>query len=831
MNRFLKAIGKHSKIVLVVIFCLTVFFFYNALNIRINASFSAFMPWGESTDYYEGGVSGQVAKLGTPKAEKASLVLVGRENGERITLKDSSTSIPVEYVPYEDVVDVNDLPPIEPQVGADYPRGSNYIVLVQADDLFTAKKLNLVEYVMTKLENMNELFNKQSVLDFVTVEKRGSRLGVFPMDPREGEYWTEEEAKILEERIARDPVVKYYLVGGSGDSLLYQFSISNVSASRLDEINSTLDIFRENGIEVYLNGGSVITDKIMEYLNKDLITLVSLSLVVILVVFFLSFKSIKSVFITASLSIIALIWTLGTMTLIDIPLSILNVVTPCMVLTLGSAYSVHVVSEYYSRSRENPGISALDGTKGIYKTIAYACITTVLGFLCLCISQTEGLKEFGISVSFGIAYCAVLACFYLPAIFSLIGPPKQKNVRRYNSGLLSRLVDIVSKLVVKYWFVLIAILAVLICAYLYVDDRIPVNSNYMSYFPESDEFGKESRHFASELGGATPYTITIKAPESSTRFFTQSENLAKVRAYETKLMENPDFLQIISFPAYVAYANEVMNGNNSIPESAGLTNMLHHLIVAMSANVSQLSSIISSDGNTISIVLQHWDSVEHDLMTSESITRTYTDIVSNLDLLPEGTSVSVSGSPLPNIKFSNRLISDQNRSTYLSLAVVFIFAWITARSFRQGFLTIVPVVCGIMINYVFMFLLGIPFDIITVSFSSIAIGCGVDDAIHFMIRVNEKRKMYPDLKIDSLIAETIVETGRPIILTTISIVCGMMMLSFASYTPIRYFGLLMSITLFGCMVSTLIFLPPVAILIDRIKKSIALKKKDGHTDR
>ena len=87
------------------------------------------------------------------------------------------------------------------------------------------------------------------------------------------------------------------------------------------------------------------------------------------------------------------------------------------------------------------------------------------------------------------------------------------------------------------------------------------------------------------------------------------------------------------------------------------------------------------------------------------------------------------------------------------------------------------------------------------------------------------------MKIDSLIAETIVETGRPIILTTISIVCGMMMLSFASYTPIRYFGLLMSITLFGCMVSTLIFLPPVAILIGRIKKSIALKKKDGHTDR
>lgn len=823
MNNFLKVIGKHSRIVLLVIASLTVFFLYHALDIRINASFSAFMPWGESTDYYDGGISGQVAKLGTEKAERESIALINRENGERVILNDSDTSIPVAQVPYADVVDVRDLPPIKPQEGADYPRSTNYLILVQSEDLFTAKKLNLVEYVMSDLENMNEFFNKQSVLDFITVEKRGTRLGVRPMDPREGEYWTEEEAKLLETRIANDPVVKYYLVGGSGDSLLYQFSISNVSSAKLKEIDSKLDLLRENGIEVYLNGGAVINDKVMEYLNRDLITLVSLSLVVILVVFFISFKSIKSVFITASLSIIALIWTFGTMALVDIPLSILNVVTPCMVLTLGSAYSVHVVSEYYSKRKENPDITAIEGTKGIYKTIAYACITTVLGFLCLCISQTEGLREFGISVSFGIAYCAILACFYLPAVFSLIGPPKEKQVRKYDSGVLVRFVSLISKLVVRYWVLLLVVLCLLICAYFYVDDKISVNSNYMSYFPESDLFGRESKHFAAELGGATPYTITITAPEGSTRFFTQSENLAKVRAYEEKLMENPDFLQVISFSSYVAYANSIMSGVHGIPESAGLANMLHHLILMMSSSVSQLSTIISDDANTIGIVLQHWDAEEQDLMTAGSITRTYVDIVSNLGMLPEGTSVSVSGSPLPNIKFSNRLLSDQNRSTLLSLAVVFLFAWITARSLRQGFLTIVPVLCGIMINYVFMFLAGIPFDIITVSFSSIAIGCGVDDAIHFMIRVNEKRKGHPAVKIDDLIAMTIKDTGRPIILTTTSIICGMMMLSFASYTPIRYFGLLMSVTLFGCMASTLIFLPSVAILVDRIKTRFVTK--------
>ncbi|MDY5908984.1 MAG: MMPL family transporter, partial [Bullifex sp.] len=118
---------------------------------------------------------------------------------------------------------------------------------------------------------------------------------------------------------------------------------------------------------------------------------------------------------------------------------------------------------------------------------------------------------------------------------------------------------------------------------------------------------------------------------------------------------------------------------------------------------------------------------------------------------------------------------------------------------------------------IFMFFAEIPFDVVTVSFTSIAVGCGVDDAIHFCLRYRNLRKGNPELSVSSAITATIRQTGYPIIITTVSIVFGMMMLSFASYTPIRYFGLLMSITLFGCMVSTILFLPSFMILVDRIK--------------
>ena len=63
----------------------------------------------------------------------------------------------------------------------------------------------------------------------------------------------------------------------------------------------------------------------------------------------------------------------------------------------------------------------------------------------------------------------------------------------------------------------------------------------------------------------------------------------------------------------------------------------------------------------------------------------------------------------------------------------------------------------------------------------------------------------------------LIETGRPIILTTISVDAGLIMLLFASYTPIQYFGILMCVALTAAMLATLCVLPPVLIAADKLR--------------
>ena len=820
MRDFFSFIEKHAISVIVVILAITVFFLINTFNIRLNGNYTAFFPYGEANRTYYGGKSGQIPDLGIDD----DLVEESINKAFSSVLENNATQVKVEYGEVNPSVlkkyDFTSLTPPSNEGDAPYG-GGTLLVLVEGNDLFTADSLNLIQYCINNLSSRKDVGAPYSVMDFVTLEGVGKRVGVVPMSSNSDGFWTDEEAKEFEEHVKNDPIVNYFLVGGDGKSIMFQFPLSWYNSQSEKEFEEIFAPLEEYGLNVYFNGGPVISTKVMEYLQRDLSLLMGLCIFMILITYYLSFRSKRSVLIPGSLSLIGLIWTVGTMSLMGYDITILNVVTPCMVITLGSAYSIHVLSEYYSHFKEDgtADLTPAQSAKRITSTIVLACITTVVGFLCLCVSKTEALREFGIAIGIGIAYCAVLACVYLPAILSITPPPKRKQIVHYDKGLIVKVVRFVSDFVTRYWIVLLIIFFVLTLVFFVVKDDIPIDSNYMSYFPESDKFGQESRAFAKAMGGTNPFIITITAPEGAKNYFLNHENLAKVRAYEEAILECPDLLQSISFTNYVSFANSLVGGNYGIPESNGLINMLSRLMtIVKGMGINEVSQLISDDFNTLRLTVQNWDSVEQDLMTTSSITRAYSTIVDNLSLLPEGTRVTISGDPILNVKFSNRLLNDQSISTILSIIIVLLIAIIVFRSPVKGIITIVPVLSGIMINYVFMYLTKIPFDMVTVSFSSIAIGCGVDNALHFMLRYSKKKK--EGILGTAAIKSTIVETGRPIFLSTMSIVLGMLMLSFGSYMPIRYFGLLMSVTLLGCMISTLIFLPPFAMLYCKIEDAI-----------
>ena len=711
--------------------------------------------------------------------------------------------------------------------GVKNPKGYYYdgfAIVITADDLFTPEMLTLITQAMEKLDNYSITGSCLSPFSFVTFEKKGSRIALTPMNPHQGYgQWTAEEAEIFRIRLLNDDVASNYLYSRDTNTIMLYYLTEYASPSQLKEMRSFLEPLREAGATVAVTGLSTISERLMHYLSKDLVVLLALCLAVILISYFCFFHSLRGVLIPASMSVIGIIWTLGWMAMKGYQLTLVTLLTPCLVLIVGSSYSIHMLSEYLTVAYEETGNKkqvTSTACSRIFSTILLAGTTTFIGFYSLTFAKTTAFRQFGLSIAVGVAFCVLLSLTYLPAILAVIRKPGARRLEKHSGGFLTKTVGKIALISTgHYRKSLIAFVLVLIL-FFFAQANVKYDSNYMSYFPKNDEIILENVYFAQTMGGTDPFYLTIRAPEGEKGYFLRPDVLKQVYEYEeTVLASCPDIMQSLSFTQYISFINRIYSGEQGIPDSAGMINTMNRYVMMLKNQMGNiLDLIINDDATEITLSMRNYDYMEQDLQTTASSKRIGQVLDYYRYLLPEGTTSRISCSAYDLSRGNDVVMSDQSITTLISFIAVFAISLICFRSLRLGLGVMLPVAFGIMSNYIFMWVFGISFDLVTVGFSSIAIGIGIDDALHFTMRYRARRKNFAEEDTRTALINVTKSTGKPIIETTVSIIAGMLMLLFGSYAPIRYFGMVMCMTLASTNLATLFILPAYLIITDRKKR-------------
>lgn len=697
-----------------------------------------------------------------------------------------------------------------------------FAIVITSEKLFTVEILSLISKMMGKMEAYPITGTCLSPFSFVTFTKNNSRIVMTPMNPHSGYGpWTQEEVDIFLERLMNDDVASNYMYDRKTNSVMLYYMNEYASDADLLEMRSYLQPLKDAGCTVAVTGLSTISERLMYYLNKDLVTLLLLCILIILINYGFFFRSVGKVLIPFSMSIIGIIWTLGWMAMNGYALTLVTLLTPCLVLVLGSSYSIHMLSEYIfeaeSQDLGNKDLAVNSG-KNIYKTIILAGTTTLVGFVSLTLATTQAFKEFGLCISVGVAFCIILSLTYLPAIISLLNRPKPKKMVKNQNSVFTSFIEKIANLSTNGYIVTIIIVSLFVVIFLLTNGYIQYDSNYMSYFPEEDEIIQENVYFAQTMGGTDPFYLTIRAPENEKDYFLRPEVLERVFLYEEAVLANcPDIVQSLSFTQYVAFINRIYSGERAIPKNKGMINTVNRYVTMIKNQTDSdvLDLIINDDATEMTLSMRNYDSVAQDLQTTASSKRIAQTLDEYRYLLPEDTTSRISCYAYDLARGNDIVMKDQNFTTILSFFAVFLIALITFASLKYSIGVMIPVACGIISNYIFMWLFGISFDLITVGFSSIAIGIGIDDALHFTSGYIKRKKEVSTETVSEILAYTIKRTGKPIIETTAAIVCGMLALTLGSYAPIRYFGLIMCVTLTSTNIATLFALPAYLSITDR----------------
>lgn len=175
------------------------------------------------------------------------------------------------------------------------------------------------------------------------------------------------------------------------------------------------------GVKFGITGQPILRMTIFDLLKRDaLFTLIVAATIILLLLFVMQRSYTQGFLIFAPLSI-GLIWTMGTLGWLGIPLSVATVALSSMILGLGVEYGVFVLARYNEERAKK--ISQLDSMKttvhGIGTAIIGSGLTTIVGFGVLSFASVPLIQHLGQTLALGIAYCLLAALFVNPVFILL----------------------------------------------------------------------------------------------------------------------------------------------------------------------------------------------------------------------------------------------------------------------------------------------------------------------------------------------------------------------------------------------------------------------------
>jgi uncharacterized protein len=689
------------------------------------------------------------------------------------------------------------------------------LIMVSGEKLFSIEGLQNFSNSYQKLQTVLPVREIIDPFSFTTLEKKGSRLTAVPLSPGSIAPKTEQDLEIFIERLAKSDFAAGFLSSENKDALVVILLIekTNKYKKMMKDIENILNPLRKD-MDVVVTGTLPFSAETEIFLTEGFTKLLILVIVTILISYYLGFQSKRAVFLPITIVISGTIFSLGIMVIAGFKLSMISIVSPPLVLTLGSSYSIHVMSAYYSLSRhsnESKEQTIIKSVSGISGTVILASFTTLIGLLSLLLATIHQTREFAIVTALGILFTAILSITLLPAFLSLQPAPEKKKLKNLNKDPLSRFLHHFGGRIINWKIPAIVVIVLLVSTFIILLPRVSFNTSPVKYFPKTSDLIVDHSKFLTKIGGFEELRIELDGMEEG--FFLQEKVLSDVYNLEQKLNEISNISYIFSFPGYLSYAGKIMTEKEAYFQSKGLNLLVSRIF----KTINKDNTIVNEDFSKISILIRTFNSAKNLPIDEDDTKELLNDLTNVINAnIRSDINWELNGLSLNFLNLSNQMRRDFLVSTIAALMLIGIVASFAFKSLKKGILALVPLLSGIFSSLILMALFKIPLDMTTIMVSCISIGVGVDDSIHFLLQYNKQMELnsYDSGK---AIYETLVHAGRPIAITTISIVAGLLFLSLAQFQPIRYFGLLIVFTLSTACLATLIILPPLLKTRERVK--------------
>lgn len=613
----------------------------------------------------------------------------------------------------------------------------------------------------------------------------------------------EESLKKIQQNVRNNEMIFERLVSADEKVTVIIAEIGDDTFSQ-EFYHRILKMAREfEGPEKLYVAGRPIVEGTMAYLGpRDMKRMVPIVILVIVMVLLLLLKSFKAMIFTMLVVLFSTVWTFGLMATLKIPIYAVSTMIPVMLIAIGVADGIHLYSHLHLYMKEHPLASKKEAISdmihGMWKPVVMTSITTAVGFISLITSQVYPIKYFGLFTAFGVLIAMVFSLVLIPAGLMLLGIPNwKKKSKNESTDTKKRFSFRFSQWIIKYKYLTIILTIVIIAVSLLGIGKVWINSSFLEKFEKDSDIVITDQFINKHFGGTSSLNVILDSKKHDAFKNPDILNLMD------KMQNDVEKLKIVgnsfSLADYLKRMNKVMHADkekyNTIPDSKNL-NAQYLLLYEMSGDPENLWKVVNYNYQKANLLIQLKSDNSKAINSAIDIIKKYIPEFKKLDV-----SINYAGSGYKGLVFTDLILEGQILSLVLSLFIVIILLSIMFKKISIGFIASIPIIITAIISFGIMGLLNIPLSTTTALLSSIAIGIGIDYAVHFI----ERYKIYAGETGDKIKTSelTMLHSGRAIVFNALVIIAGFLVLLFSVFPPNRALGALVSLNMFTSFVGTI----------------------------
>ncbi len=428
-------------------------------------------------------------------------------------------------------------------------------------------------------------------------------------------------------------------------------------------------------------------------------------------------------------------------------------------------------------------------------------------------------------MSLALAVSLVVSFVLFPALLMLFKKEKKPPVVHIGRKFVEKTGDWAE----RHGRTIMVCAIVLIGLIAFGTSRLTVENSFVNYFRKSSDISQGMIFIDEKLGGTTPVDILITfpeetqeaeavtvdddfgdfdeflefdEPEATEQYWYTESKLKVIRKAHQIIQDQPEVGKVWSMATLLRVVDKL---NDGAPLDAfELAIMVQKL--PDYARELLLNPYVSVENNQLRITARIFDSMPT-LRRAEFLKRLKQDLDEHIGL-PKG-SIGINGMMVLYNSVLQSLFSSQVLTLGTVFLVLLVMFMILFRSVKIALIAMFPNLISATAVLGVLGLLKLPLDIMTITIASVSIGIAVDDTIHYIHRFREEYELCGNYITSMRRAHHGV--GVAMFYTSVTIICGFMLLAFSNFIPSVLFGVLCSVAMLIALLGSLTLLPRLLI--------------------